>query len=341
MLPKKFLCSFAPIVMCATMLLASAATVLAAEPVASAAGIDGSGTVDPRGGSPAPRSMPLPAAPEAAAPKRQGALFKVSRAGRTGYLFGTIHVGAKSFYPLAPEVRAALDGASQLVVELDTRANDAFQAAVATHGSYAPGRHIRDHVSPDTMARLTAALHAVGITVSSVSHLKPWLIANILMGLELERSGFERSNGNEFVLLAQAQERGTAVAELESADYQLALFDTLGDADAERYLRESLAELANGSSLRKARATIDAWKSGNHAALDALIPDAVTGGTVTSEFTRRMLLGKRNPEMASRIESIMREGQTAFVGVGLLHLLGDDGLPRLLAQRGYQVERVY
>ena len=172
-------------------------------------------------------------------------------------------------------------------------------------------------------------------------HLKPWLLANILMGLELERSGFERTNGNEFVLLAQAQARGTAVAELESADYQLSLFDTLSDADSERYLRESLVELSDGSSLRKAKATITAWNSGNHAALDALIPDAVSGDTVMSEFTRRILLGKRNPEMAARIESFMQSGKTTFVGVGLLHLLGADGLPRLLAQRGYQVERMY
>lgn len=285
-------------------------------------------------------SAALPAVAPAAA-KRQGALFKVSREGQVSYLFGTIHVGAKSFYPLAPEVSEALAGSSQLVVELDTRANDAFQKAVAMHGSYRQGKHIQDHVSADTMARLTTALHAVGITVSSVSHLKPWLLANILMGLELERSGFERTNGNEFVLLAQAQARGTAVAELESADYQLSLFDTLGDADSEHYLRESLVELSDGSSLRKATATIAAWNSGNHAALDALIPDAVSGGTVMSEFTRRMLLGKRNPEMAARIASIMQDGKTTFVGVGLLHLLGADGLPRLLAQRGYQVERLY
>lgn len=276
-----------------------------------------------------------------AAAKRQGAFFKVSRDGQISYLFGTIHVGAKSFYPLAPEVSEALAGANRLVVELDTRANDAFQQAVTMHGSYRAGVHIRDYVSADTMARLTEALHAAGISVASVSHLKPWLLANILMGLELERSGFERINGNEFVLLAQAQARGTVVAELESADYQLSLFDTLSDADSERYLRESLNELANGSSLRKAKATIAAWNSGDHAALDALIPDAVEGGTVMSDFTKRMLLGKRNPEMATRIESFMQDGKTTFIGVGVLHLLGADSLPRLLAQRGYQVERVY
>jgi hypothetical protein len=34
--------------------------------------------------------------------KRQGALFKISLHGQTSYLFGTIHVGAKSFLSLGP-----------------------------------------------------------------------------------------------------------------------------------------------------------------------------------------------------------------------------------------------
>lgn len=275
------------------------------------------------------------------AAQRQSVLFKVSRDGQHSYLFGTIHVGAKSFYPLAPEVSRALSEANELVLELDARANDAFQRAVVAHASYPAGDEIGKHVSADTLARLTQALHAVGIPLASVNHLKPWLLANILMGLELQRSGFDRTHGNEFFLLAQAQARGTTVTELESADLQLALFDTLSHADAERYLRESLTELSDGSSLRKAKATIDAWRSGDAAALDALIRDAVDGDTVMAQFTRHMLLGKRNPAMAERIERIMKTGKTAFVGVGLLHLLGADGLPRLLAQRGFAVEKVY
>lgn len=273
--------------------------------------------------------------------RRQGALYRVTRGAQTAWLFGTIHVGATSFYPLAPEVAQALAGATRLVLELDTRASGAYDRAVRRHASYPPGDHVRNHVSPDTLRRLTAALHAAGITLSSVSHLKPWLLANMLMGLELERSGYQRAKGNEFFLLQSAQARGAAVAELESADYQLALFDTLGDAGAEGYLREALDDLASGASLEKARAIIDAWSSGDPAALDALIPGAIAGGAVTSDFTRRTLLGKRNPEMAGRIQQIMQDGEISFVGVGLFHLLGENGLPQLMAQRGYQVERVY
>ena len=36
----------------------------------------------------------------------------------------------------------------------------------------------------------------------------------------------------------------------------------------------------------------------------------------------------------------LESAELLFVGVGLLHLLGENGLPQLLAQLGYLVERV-
>jgi uncharacterized protein YbaP (TraB family) len=276
----------------------------------------------------------------AASGRNKGALYKVTREGQVAYLFGTIHAGEASLYPLAPEIARALAGADELVLELDTRDDAAFQRALSAHARYAPGDDIGKHVAAATLARLDAALQGHGIALSNVDQLKPWLLANYLMGLDLQRGGLLRTQGNEFFLLEQVKPRGTAVSELESADYQLALFNTMGEAEAERYLIEALDQLADGRSLRSAKATIAAWRSGDAAALDAVMSDAVQGGTVMGEFTRRMLLGKRNPEMAQRIAQLMKPGKTAFVGVGLLHLLGAEGVPRLLAQRGFTVQRV-
>ena len=67
----------------------------------------------------------------------------------------------------------------------------------------------------------------------------------------------------------------------------------------------------------------------------------VEGPGVTASFTRRVLLGKRNGEMAQRIDQLLRSERTSFVGVGFMHLLGQGSVPELLAQRGYTVERVY
>ena len=279
--------------------------------------------------------------PEPVAARHHGGLYRISRRGGVAYLFGTIHVGDRSVYPLAPEAERPLAGADHVVVELDPRGEEAFRQALARHGRYEDGDDIRQHLSADTLAQLRTVLHAEGVSLSSMMQFKPWLIANFLLSMKLDREGFRRSEGVEHRLLAQAERRGARVVPLESAELQLGLFDSMDDVEAERYLRDTLAGLADGSTLQRARRTIDAWRSGNAAALDAVLREATAGRSETAEFTRRKLLGRRNADMATQIDTLVAQGGVFFIGVGLLHLLGDNGLPQLFAQRGYLIERVY
>jgi uncharacterized protein len=316
------------------------ATVIAAG-VALASLPAGAGDLASSASSHLPMLASPPVGPAPVTAHHQGGLYRISRNGRVAYLFGTVHVGTRSFYPLAPEVSRALGSASRVVVELDTRDDGGFTRALERHGAYPPGDDVRRHLAPDTLAQLTEALHDNGETLSAFVHFKPWLLANLLLSWNMQRAGYTRGEGVESVLLAHAHRRRAPVAELESADYQLGLYDTMNDAEAERYLRATLRALADGSALRRAQAVIDAWLSGDPAALAALLPDATRRDDPVADFTRRVLLGPRNVEMCGHIEELMQGASVTFVGVGLLHLLGVNGLPQLLAQRGYLVEQVY
>jgi uncharacterized protein YbaP (TraB family) len=159
--------------------------------------------------------------------------------------------------------------------------------------------------------------------------------------MELDRHGLRRSQAVEYLLLAQAQQQDKVVRELESAEYQLALFDTLDAGQQEQYLLENLSGLEDGTSLRDSEDLIAAWTTADAPRIQAALRTLTTGGTVSAEFLQRVLLGQRNPEMATRIEHILQQDSVAFVGVGLLHLVGDDGLPQLLRRRGYEVEQLY
>lgn len=272
---------------------------------------------------------------------RRGALYRVRHEGKTSYLFGTIHVGKQGFFPLEPEVTRALADSKTLVLELDVRANEPFQLALAKYARYAPGDSIRNHLTPASLIVLSEALAKANMTMQTIEAYKPWLVANILVGMEIERHGYQRRHGVESFLLAAAVKQNKKVHELESADYQLSLFDTLDDVQQETYMREQLAELASGVALKKSAGLIDAWSVADVPGITAAWQELVSGDTVSAGFMEQTLLGKRNPEMASSIEQIMQSDQVAFVGVGLLHLLGDNGLPQLLRQRGYDVEKMY
>lgn len=272
---------------------------------------------------------------------RHGALYRISHEGRMGYLYGTIHVGKPDDTLLAPEVAHALADASALVVELDIRSNDAFQLALAKHGMYADGDSIVHHVSPATLRQLVQALGRAGIALHDVERYKPWLLGNLLQGLELDRNGYRRSAAAEYVLLAAAKQQDKTVRELESADYQLAMFDALDGAQQEQYLRENLADLEDGHALKRSRDLIDAWRAADTLRINAALRQFTDGSSVNATFMQTTLLGKRNPEMASAIERILQQDRVAFVGVGLLHLAGANGLPQLLRQRGYTIEQLY
>ncbi len=50
--------------------------------------------------------------------------------------------------------------------------------------------------------------------------------------------------------------------------------------------------------------------------------------------------GARNPAIASRIDELHRDGRRLFAAVGTLHMIGDAPLQKLLAERGFKIERV-
>ncbi|RZT04338.1 hypothetical protein SAMN05216319_3880 [Duganella sp. CF402] len=269
-----------------------------------------------------------------------GQLYRVTHEGQTSYLYGTVHVGRDGTYPLNEAASRALLASRALVIELDIREDKAFQLALARHARYPEGDSVQKHLTPTALEQLTQALARAGMTLASVQQYKPWLIANLLVGVELDRHGFQRSQAVEYALLAAAQQQDKTVRELESADYQLGLFDSLDERQQEQYLLENLADLADGDALKKSRALIEAWSAADGAGINAAWQSATSGDSVSAGFMQRVLLGKRNPEMAANIERIMQQDRVAFVGVGLLHLVGEDGLPQLLKRRGYQVEQL-
>jgi len=272
---------------------------------------------------------------------RRGALYRVRHDGKTSYLFGTIHVGKQTFFPLEPAVTRALADSSALVLELDVRAAEPFQKALAKYGNYPAGETIRDHLSANALLVLNRALARAGLKLKDVERYRPWLVANILVGQEIEKSGFNRSAGVEGYLLQAAARDKKPLRELETADYQLSLFATLSDAQQEGYLLENIAEIDNGMALKKSAGLIEAWGAADASRIAELTQELTTGDSVSAIFMDRTLLGKRNPEMADRIGAMMDSGGTPFVGIGLLHLVGANGVPALLQRRGYEVEQLY
>ena len=119
---------------------------------------------------------------------------------------------------------------------------------------------------------------------------------------------------------------------LESHAVQFALFDGLAEDDQAVLLVESARDAGSATERRLA----EAWLSGDL----ALLERETQAGILADPELRQALLTSRNAAWAGRIAGLLAAGRRPFVAVGTAHMLGDEGLPALLAARGYTVRRI-
>ncbi len=271
----------------------------------------------------------------------RGTLYQVTYQGHISYLFGTIHVGKAEFFPLEPRATEGLAKADLLAIEVDMRDAMALQDAMLKYGVYPNSGTVDKHISAAALKRVKVALQNIGLPYDGVAHFKAWMIANLITIASVEKQGYRTDQSSETFLLNSAKTQGKNVAGLESAAFQLSLFDKLNEKQQESYLIESLDDLESGDTAKKTQDLLDAWSKADEPAFDGLLLEAKNDKSVNGKFVYRELLTKRNPMMADRIAALIKDNKSIFVGIGLLHLIGPDGVPQLLKNKGYEVTRLY
>jgi uncharacterized protein YbaP (TraB family) len=119
---------------------------------------------------------------------------------------------------------------------------------------------------------------------------------------------------------------------LEGFAEQFAIFDRLSAQDQADLLRLAAEESAPDED----RALTAAWLRGDLRTLDREASD----GVLEDPELRQILLIDRDKAWLDRIIGLLDQRHRPFVAVGAAHMLGKDGLPALLAARGYTVRRI-
>ena len=272
----------------------------------------------------------------------RGALFKVTGSGHTMYLFGTMHAGLPEFYPLEARIAGAVAHAPTLALEIDpAQALADMPAAVQRHGLFAPGSAGYKALAPEFKARLDRALAKVNIDPATVAPLKPWLLATALSMYEFTALGYRADLGVDAKLAEAARGAGVKVVSLESAEAQLALFDSVPEAEQWSFLEESIAMIESGRARAEALELVDAWRTADKAVLDTIARRVENDATASGRFVRKIVLEGRNGAMADKLAALLARENNSVAAIGVLHLLGKRSVPALLRARGVTVERVY
>lgn len=249
--------------------------------------------------------------------------------GQKAWLFGTIHALPEAVDWRSPAVDTALRGSDRLVMEI-SNPGDGSIARLYRELGQSPGQPEPAARVPAEVRSLLAQLMAKhGLDGEDWSTTETWSLA-----LTLSRSAqgdVDTGHGIEAELLEASD--GKPVIELEGAEAQLRGFDALPEAE-QRDLLAAVVREATGPRSTASLAT--AWGKGDMAVLDR----ETRSGMLADPELRAALLVNRNRAWTERIAALLAEGSHPLVAVGAAHMAGTDGLPALLAARGFTVRRV-
>lgn len=269
-------------------------------------------------------------------PEAETSLWRVDSPTTAVYLLGSIHVLKQSDYPLPPAMEHAYDQAERLVFEvhLDSADSPMAQAKILTR-SFLRGDSTLADCIPDTLLRLVhRQAETLGVQPSMFNKMKPWMVGMTLSLLKMQRSGIQPQYGVDFYFFRRARLEEKPVKGLESVEFQADLLGRLSVLNQTEYLRYTLQDLDRlNSELGK---MTDAWRTGDTEALEALL---VEGFKEYPELYEAMVV-ERNRRWMRRIRSRLADDVPTLFVVGAAHLVGEDGLVRLLKKEGHLVQQL-
>jgi uncharacterized protein YbaP (TraB family) len=256
-------------------------------------------------------------------------------------LTGSVHVGQPGQFVLPPSLEAALARAGTLVVELDPDAVDPreVQESMMRLGFLPPPDSLNAYLSPETRRLLPAALARAGLPPAAAERMRPWTLSLTLAVMELQKAGYSDEGGIDRMLLARAKKDGKRVVELETLQEQLQSLAGLPDALQDLMLRDQLRESQQeGAAERAFTEMVRAWKEGDAEALASVVFDEAGDPAYASYY--EAIFFQRNRQMADKLELLVGREDAPIAVVGAGHLVGEQGVPALLAAKGFRVRQL-
>jgi uncharacterized protein YbaP (TraB family) len=283
--------------------------------------------------APARQTRPATRAAIPVAPLAMPALWKISDADTTIYLFGTIHLLPKGLRWFAGPIETAFNSSQEFVSEIGETDPARVQAVMVEKAFLPPDKSLRGLLSPSEKAELEKALSGNKLAPDSLDRFEPWYAGVYLSTVPLLDAGYSAANGVEATLEAKAKVLKQRRVGLETIEYQLGLFDTL-PADVQR---NYLVEIAKHSPTIRAQLTemVEQWKRGNAEKLAELM-----NADEDDPHMVEVLLTGRNRAWAKWIKERMDEPGKIFLAVGTGHLAGKDSVLEQLKTLGFTVTRL-
>lgn len=251
-------------------------------------------------------------------------------------LLGSMHALRARDYPLPPLIDSLYGRAEIIVMELDLDDLDPAteQAAVLSVAALPNGQTLPTVLDKNVYDLAQQRAHGLGVDLSLLDHVQPWLVAITLLDIGLQKLGYDAEHGLERYLLGKAKGDHKEIVGLETLEQQLGIFAALPRKSQQAMLSQTLEELDTADITMSELES--AWRDGHVETMtDKLLGDFDDFPELYAE-----LVTKRNAAWTDALEKLLKDGHRYLVVVGALHLVGHDSVIERLGARGHRVERV-
>ena len=274
-------------------------------------------------------------------------LYRVTdEGGNVIWLFGSIHVGVESYYPLPDYVLDAFDGSDALAVELDVMKlewNFVEQTELLQLMVYTDGTDITDHLPEATYTRAVEILQENGMYKEGMEYYIPAFWWSTVESLTYGASGAQTTLGIDRHLLKRARSDGKPVLEIESGEFQYGMMANFSPELQQLLLESAIASYDDpDATLEELNIMMELWATGDEEAFAAYLGAETEITNPEEEVLYReyteALITSRNQSMTEYAVDALASGEEIFICVGAAHIVGQGAMAENLRQLGYQVE---
>ncbi len=249
----------------------------------------------------------------------------------TSYLYGTIHMIGKEDYFMTKPTKKAIKKSEMVTFEINMEEMTglAAQFSLLTKAFMEDNLSLSDLLTEDEYALVKKHFSDKGMPLFLFERIKPMfltVLADIDMSPAAMSSGEIVSYEMEIMQMAKSQDK--KMGGLETAEYQMSMFDSIPYKAQAQMLIESIKAGNDGNE--QFDQMVELYKNQDLQGMGAMISEDEEG---IGEF-EDLLLVQRNKNWIPVMEQMMLE-QPTFFAVGAGHLGGEMGVVALMRRAGY------
>lgn len=265
------------------------------------------------------------------------AIWTLADEDTTIHFFGTVHILKPDLDWRTEELDAVLGAADALYLEADVTSPEA-QATMARLvpqlGVFTDGSKLSDHLSQEEAREVRETAELIGVPMSALEPMKPWLATVQMSYLALQKQGYDEGAGVEMVLKELAEAQDLPMRFLETGEQQLGFFADLPMDDQVDFLVASAIQIEEQPDMLDT--LVADWAEGD---IDDLARMLAEPDVMGSSAVYDVLIVERNRNWAEAVETLLEEEEGTFlIAVGAAHLAGEDSVVEMLRADGYEVD---